>query len=398
MACLILTDLGFGARVASYESHLIAQMMGEATLLSEGSHQSMAGLQHFPVQRAAQSHEIRALVALLRCFNLATASQSVGAHNIVSPATRAVCTSLSMVSTSDSNPSPKTTLSELDGPIDVPVHIPKFRWDMVWSNALSSMLLIPIALLIKSLFKLEWLGPNFAVSAGAAGMGLLLGALLHFGIALSEFLPATTEQAVESSPSGPRLPVEEAVASPPSGPRLPVQEDVVSSPSVTCSPAEEAVVSSLIYTLYSMGGKFVPIRAAIGATLMAASTATGEELLYRGCFQTCATNIFAWISVPMGLATQLAVLSQAIIFGANHDDTPNLAYKVLSAMSGILLGAAFAVTGNILVPIIGHFINNVVSLFSSHVSMSKLTEDEQRRILLVDLPIAAQMRRAYHYG
>ena len=95
-----------------------------------------------------------------------------------------------------------------------------------------------------------------------------------------------------------------------------------------------------------LGFRFTPLR----IILMSLSAGIGEEVLFRGALQ-------GWFSQHMPIL--LAIIIPAIIFGALH--YVNKTYMVLAGLIGIYLGGLFAITGNILAPIIAHTLYDVVA-------------------------------------
>lgn len=85
--------------------------------------------------------------------------------------------------------------------------------------------------------------------------------------------------------------------------------------------------------------------------LVAALAGLGEEALFRGVIQT---------ALSAHLPVWGAVATAAAIFGLAHFLTP--AYAVLAAIVGAYLGSLFALTGNLLVPILAHALYDLVAL------------------------------------
>ena len=78
----------------------------------------------------------------------------------------------------------------------------------------------------------------------------------------------------------------------------------------------------------------------------------GEELLFRGVLQP---------ALAAHLPTWIAVVAVGTLFGLAHWLTA--AYAVLAGIVGIYLGALFALSGNLLVPIAAHACYDLVALF-----------------------------------
>ncbi|WP_374711918.1 P1 family peptidase [Symbiobacterium terraclitae] len=80
--------------------------------------------------------------------------------------------------------------------------------------------------------------------------------------------------------------------------------------------------------------------------VLVVTSALGEELLFRG-----------------GLQPLVGLLPAAFLFGFSHGgwQRENWAYVVVAALSGSIFGAAYALTGDLWAPAIGHSIHNVLS-------------------------------------
>ena len=88
---------------------------------------------------------------------------------------------------------------------------------------------------------------------------------------------------------------------------------------------------------------------ALGAVSLAAGI--GEELLFRGVIQD-------GIAGPAGPVAGLLIAS--LLFGLAHAITP--AYFVLASLMGLYLGGIYLATGNLLVPILVHFLYDWILL------------------------------------
>jgi membrane protease YdiL (CAAX protease family) len=85
------------------------------------------------------------------------------------------------------------------------------------------------------------------------------------------------------------------------------------------------------------------------ALLLAAATAAGEELFFRG-----------------GLMQLLGVWGQALVFGALHPiSRRGWAYSVYAVAAGIVLGYATVLTGSLWTAILTHFAVNLHGMWSS---------------------------------
>ncbi len=85
--------------------------------------------------------------------------------------------------------------------------------------------------------------------------------------------------------------------------------------------------------------------------VIALAAALGEETFFRGLVQPGLAN---WIG-PWS-----ALLLTSVLFGAAHWINPT--YSVLAMLAGIYLGGFMLVSGNLLVPMIVHFLYDYVAL------------------------------------
>jgi len=88
-----------------------------------------------------------------------------------------------------------------------------------------------------------------------------------------------------------------------------------------------------------------------GFVLVALLAGFGEEMLFRGVIQEFVAR--SWALWP-------AVVLAAVLFGAMHAVTFD--YAVLTFGFGLWLGAIQAATGNLMVPIVAHFLYDLVVL------------------------------------
>lgn len=89
----------------------------------------------------------------------------------------------------------------------------------------------------------------------------------------------------------------------------------------------------------------------IDFALIAVAAGFAEELFFRGAVQGLAVR---WAGLPLGLAIASA------LFGLAHLITPT--YAVIAAAIGLYLGALYAATGNLLVPIVIHALYDFLAL------------------------------------
>lgn len=96
-----------------------------------------------------------------------------------------------------------------------------------------------------------------------------------------------------------------------------------------------------------IGFRFTPLR----IVLMALFAGVFEELLFRGVLQTAAAAV-----APMAVA----IIFSNLIFGMLHWRTT--LYAVIAGLVGVWIGVLYALTGNLLAPIVTHAVYDVVAL------------------------------------
>lgn len=91
--------------------------------------------------------------------------------------------------------------------------------------------------------------------------------------------------------------------------------------------------------------------------IVAVIPAIAEEIFFRGCLQNFVRMCFYNLHV--------SVIFTAIIFSAIHGDYFGFLPRF---MFGVVLGYAFAYSGNIWVTVLGHFLNNTITILAFYIS------------------------------
>lgn len=91
--------------------------------------------------------------------------------------------------------------------------------------------------------------------------------------------------------------------------------------------------------------------------IVAVIPAITEEVFFRGCLQNFVRQCFYNIHI--------SILFSAIIFSAIHGDFLGFLPRF---MFGVVLGYAFAYSGNLWVSILGHFLNNSITLIAYYMA------------------------------
>jgi hypothetical protein len=95
----------------------------------------------------------------------------------------------------------------------------------------------------------------------------------------------------------------------------------------------------------------------LNLVIVAVIPAIAEEIFFRGCLQNFVRMCFYNLHV--------SVIFTAIIFSAIHGDYFGFLPRF---MFGMVLGYAFAYSGNIWVPVFGHFLNNGITVLAFYIS------------------------------
>ena len=210
------------------------------------------------------------------------------------------------------------------------------------------LVLLPFSALAAFVLKLQWGGALYSLGGASARLGVLLAIpLLTLSLVADRVIPAL----------------------------------------------EEVTQASKCIALYAMGARLRPIRAILAAILISTSAAVAEELAFRGILQTLLVGALAKVAaLPASAPVAIAVSVQAAVFGALHSYSSKYEYLLTASVAGLAFGAAFAASSNIFVPMVMHFIVDVVGFCVCHYQVATSSEAEQRSLMLSDAPIAKQLR------
>ena len=225
--------------------------------------------------------------------------------------------------------------------------LPSFEWPIVLFFMANPLVLLPVAAVVTFLFKLTWLGTKWSMGTAALVKGVMYAVpMLAISLLADKLVPALAE---------------------------------VTQASKTIS-------------LYAMGARLAPLRACVAAVLISTSAAVAEELAFRGVLQTGIIEMFSRVgALPVAAPAAIALVVQAGVFGALHAYSAKYEYLAVATLAGLAFGWAFAATGNIFVPIVMHFIVDVVGFLACHFQVTRASEDEQRKLMGADTPIAQQL-------
>ena len=228
--------------------------------------------------------------------------------------------------------------------------IPQLSWRRILFFMANPLALLPIASVAIFVFKLSWLGSAFSTATTAWQQGVLIA------------LPMLLLNQIADK----------------------------------CIPALTSVTeASKVISLYALGGRLKPLRGLTAAVLISTAAAVAEEITFRGALQTGIEGLLRWATMPATLAASIACVVQAIVFGILHSYTPSPAYLITASVAGLAFGAAFTATHNLAVPIIMHFVIDVVGFSVCHYRVTVAGEAAQRKLMMMDSPIAASLRRVF---
>ena len=148
-----------------------------------------------------------------------------------------------------------------------------------------------------------------------------------------------------------------------------------------------------VITLWALGCRWRPLSGVAAAALISASAGVCEELAFRGTLQPTLQALLAHAGAPAAAAAAAACAAQALVFGALHSYTNSSVYFIATTVAGLAFGAAFAATGNLAVPVVMHFLQDLISFAVCHWDVAKRgSEADQRALLWDESPIARGLR------
>ncbi len=157
----------------------------------------------------------------------------------------------------------------------------------------------------------------------------------------------------------------------------------------------EVTRASKTISLYAFGTHLAPLRTLVAGTILAASAAVFEELAFRGALMGATQKLLAVCSLSPRLAVGGAICTQALVFGVLHSYTASRAYFIAATVAGAAFGGAFAWSRNLAVPVLMHFVLDLVAFGFCHVQVSRASEAEQRGLLDDPSPIARALRLTF---
>lgn len=242
-----------------------------------------------------------------------------------------------------------------------PATAPKFSWRLVFFFAANPLSLLPIAGIGAYFLHINVLGAAYSLTPAA----VLLGAALALPLQVLTNLP------LERIPG------------------LGALEEI------------STVSSFLCYLLFGAGPR-TPAHAGkvlVASTIVSAAAGAAEELVFRGTLQTGLCTLLAAVGAPAAALQYLAVGLSSLAFGAVHSYSSSPAYACAAFVASLYFGALYAATGNIVVPVLAHFVVDLISFVCGHYIVAYTKSDAERLALWeTDQPIAVSLRMVAGYG
>lgn len=116
----------------------------------------------------------------------------------------------------------------------------------------------------------------------------------------------------------------------------------------------------------------------LAGTIVSAFVGIMEELVFRGTLQTGLCMLLKAAGVPSTAMQLLAIGLSSVIFVLAHGPSASFSHFIIS----IYLGSLFAVTGNIVVPMLGHLVVNLVTFMQGYYLVAFTLGDAERASLL----------------
>ena len=144
-----------------------------------------------------------------------------------------------------------------------------------------------------------------------------------------------------------------------------------------------------VITLWALGCRWRPLSGVAAAALISASAGVCEELAFRGTLQPTHRRSSRTARRPPPPPPPRA--PRKLVFGAL------LLHQLVGVLhrrdgGGLAFGAAFAATGNLAVPVVMHFLQDLISFAVCHWDVAKRGSEADRALLWDESPIARGLR------
>jgi membrane protease YdiL (CAAX protease family) len=142
----------------------------------------------------------------------------------------------------------------------------------------------------------------------------------------------------------------------------------------------DVTVATQRAVLLFLGGSFRPVFTCVAAMGIGLAAGFGEELLFRGVFQTKLVEALLPMAATANVAAAMAILLSSLAFGALHAVTPM--YVLLATLASVYFGYLLvAFDGNLTVPIVCHAVYDFGALVYAHWEIGQMTDEEKLALL-----------------
>mmetsp|Transcript_9924 Transcript_9924/g.14044 ORF Transcript_9924/g.14044 Transcript_9924/m.14044 type:complete len:129 (+) Transcript_9924:1-387(+) len=119
-----------------------------------------------------------------------------------------------------------------------------------------------------------------------------------------------------------------------------------------------------------LGGTRKVALAAYASLAVGLMAGTGEEMLFRGVLQTDLTD---------RIGVEASLLLSSFIFALLHAVTP--LYAMIAGAVSLYFGILYNYYDNLTVPIVCHTVYDFFAIFGAHLTVTRMSEDEQVNVL-----------------
>lgn len=131
----------------------------------------------------------------------------------------------------------------------------------------------------------------------------------------------------------------------------------------------------------------------LASTVISAAAGFAEELVFRGTLQTGICMLLEAAGVPATALQYLAIGLSSVAFGAAHSYSSSPAYSIAAFVASVYFGTMYSITGNIVVPVLAHFVVDLISFTYGYYNVAFMKSDAERAALWqTDQPIARTLR------
>jgi membrane protease YdiL (CAAX protease family) len=161
----------------------------------------------------------------------------------------------------------------------------------------------------------------------------------------------------------------------------------------------DTVSHFLTYLLF--GGRRGPAHFAkvlVAAVILSTAAGVAEELAFRGALQGGVALLLARTGLPAVALNLGALLATSALFGQLHSYSSSPAYRIAAFFASAYFGALYLATNNVVVPIVAHFMVDMVAFVQGNIVVAYTMSDAERAELWeCDQPIAVSFRQLTGY-